>query len=102
MLCVATLAVGQIAQRGVLEEFSTQLAVLHPVITSPDLLTSLDFADKPPTVSTLYAVGLNSSPCRCNRCAQIFHTTLSDRIRGWKNLFELPSEFSLNSYDTFR
>jgi hypothetical protein len=65
-------SVSKAEEEGVFEEFSTHLAVVHSTHGSPDVLTSLDFADKPVEYDRLfphsYSVGLNSSPYRCNLC----------------------------------
>jgi hypothetical protein len=72
-------------------------------INLSDVLTSLDFPDKPAEHDQFfphsYSVSLNSSPYRCNLCSQIFYTIF------WSNSrLEDPfsSELSLNSYHRFR
>jgi hypothetical protein len=79
VLRVATLAVVKAGEQGVFEEFSTHLAVVHSTRGSPNVLTALDFTDKPAEQDKFsphsYSVGLNSSPYRCNLYLQTFYTT---------------------------
>jgi hypothetical protein len=75
------------------------LAVVHSNRGSPEVLTSWTSPISLP--NTTGSFGLNSSPYRCNLCSQIF-MQFSDRIRGWRKLFELSSQFSLNNYYRFR
>jgi hypothetical protein len=79
VLCVATLAVSKVGEQGIVEDFSSQLAVVHLTCGSPDMLTSLDFADKPAEHDQLfphlYLIDLNSFPYRYILCSQIFRTT---------------------------
>jgi hypothetical protein len=90
VLFVATFSVVKAGEQGVFEEFSTHLSVVYSTRGQPDVLTSLDFADKPAEHDQLFphsfSVGLNYYPYRCNLCPQIF-MPLSDRIRGWRILF---------------
>jgi hypothetical protein len=62
--CPATLPVSKAGEQGVLEVFSTHLAVAQSARGSPDVLTSLNFADKPVEHDQLspHFVDLNSSP----------------------------------------
>jgi hypothetical protein len=82
---VATLAVSKAGEQGIFVDFSTHLAVVHSTRGSPEVSTSLDFADKPAEHDQLYRhsylVSLNSSAYRCNLCSQIL-IPFSGRFRG--------------------
>jgi hypothetical protein len=83
----------------------THMDVVHSTRDSPDMVTSLHFADKPAEHDQLfphsYLVGRNfplqMQPVFTNVFIQLF-----DRIRGWSILFEVSSELSLDIYHRFR
>jgi len=66
LLRVEKLAVGNAWELGVVDEFSTHLAVVHSTRGSSGVLSSLYFIDKPAEHDQLfphsYSVGQNSSP----------------------------------------
>lgn len=69
-----TFVVGNARQQGIYEEFSSYLSVVCLAYGQPDMLTSLDYADKPAECTCFYMHTWPELPYRGSLCLQIFHT----------------------------